>query len=160
MTFDNTKQIISIRIKLFIATVIILAYLAVAYLGKIVEFPVMGLSDTAWTIILIAVYLIIFFIPMMLNYQFVSYSDDDDNIVLKYFNAGMGGGRKNSIQIYKSAFAGYKMESRLFGLDKSLTMFQKVGQGIAKYPPVHISALSKDQKSKLLRALDNFSPKP
>ncbi|HBE40850.1 MAG TPA: hypothetical protein DDW27_06530 [Bacteroidales bacterium] len=159
MTFDNTKQIISIRIKLFIATVFILAYLAVVYFGKLIKFPVLGLSDTVWTIILIAVYLIIFFIPIILNYQFISYSDDDENIVFKYFNAGMGGGRKNSIQIYKSTFAGYKTESRLFGLDKSLILFQKVGQGVAKYPPVHINALSKDQMNKLLRALNTFIPK-
>lgn len=63
MTFDNTKQIISIRIRLFIATVLILAYLAVTYLIGRIKFPVLGLSETAWTIILIAIYLIIFFHP-------------------------------------------------------------------------------------------------
>ena len=159
MTFDNTKQIISIRIKLFIATVLILTYLAVVYLIKLIKFPVLGLGDVAWTIILISIYLIVFFIPVILNYQFVSYSDDDDNIVLKYFNAGMAGGKKNSMKIYKTAFAGYKTGSRLFGLDKSIILFQKVGQGIAKYPPVHISALSKDQRNKLIRALNELLPK-
>ena len=159
MTFDNTKQIISIRIKLFFATVLILAYLAVTYLGKLIKFPVLGLSDTVWTIILLSIYLIIFLIPIVLNYQFVSYSDDDENIVFKYFNAGMAGGKKNSIQIYKSTFTGYKTESRLFGLDQSLILFQKVGQGVAKYPPVHISALSRDQKNKLIRALNEHLPK-
>ena len=159
MTFDNTKQIISIRIRLFIATVLILAYMAVVYLIGRIKFPVLGMSDTAWTIILIVIYLIIFFIPMILNHQFVSYSDDDENIVIKYFNAGIGGGKKNSIRIYKNAFAGYMTESRLFGLDKSLILFQKVGQGTAKYPPVHISALSKDQRDKLIRALNTFIPK-
>ncbi len=159
MTFDNTKQIISIRIKLFIATVLILTYLAVVYLIKLIKFPVLGLGDVAWTIILISIYLIVFFIPVILNYQFVSYSDDDDNIVLKYFNARMAGGKKNSMKIYKTAFAGYKTGSRLFGLDKSIILFQKVGQGIAKYPPVHISALSKDQRNKLIRALNELLPK-
>ena len=159
MTFDNTKQIISIRIRLFISTVLILAYMAVVYLIGRIKFPVLGMSDTVWTVILIIIYLIIFFIPMILNHQFVSYSDDDENIVVKYFNAGIGGGKKNSIRIYKSAFAGYKTESRLFGLDKSLILYQKAGQGTAKYPPVHISALSKDQKDKLIRALNVYIPK-
>ncbi len=158
MTFDNTKQIISIRIRLFIATVLILAYLAVTYLIGRIKFPVLGLSETAWTIILIAIYLIIFFIPIMLNHQFISYSDDDENIVIKYFNAGIGGGKKNSIRIYKTAFAGYKTESRLFGLDKSLILYQKVGQNVAKYPPVHISALSKEQRNKLIKSLNDHIP--
>lgn len=158
MTFDNTKQIISIRIRLFIATVLILAYLAVTYLIGRIKFPVLGLSETAWTIILIAIYLFIFFIPIMLNHQFISYSDDDENIVIKYFNAGIGGGKKNSIRIYKTAFAGYKTESRLFGLDKSLILYQKVGQNVAKYPPVHISALSKEQRNKLIKSLNDHIP--
>lgn len=158
MTFDNTKQIISIRIRLFIATVLILAYLAVTYLIGRIKFPVLGLSETAWTIILIAIYLFIFFIPIMLNHQFISYSDDDENIVIKYFNAGIGGGKRNSIRIYKTAFAGYKTESRLFGLDKSLILYQKVGQNVAKYPPVHISALSKEQRNKLIKSLNDHIP--
>jgi len=159
MTFDNSKQIISLRIKLFIATVLILAYLAVVYLGKLIKFPVLGISDTVWTIILLSVYLFIFFLPMILNYQYISFSDDDENIVFKYFNAGIAGGKKNSIKIYKSTFTGYKTESRLFGLDKSLILYQKVGQGMAKYPPVHISSLSKDQISKLIRTLNMYVPK-
>jgi len=159
MTFDNTKQIISIRIKLFIATVLILTYLAAAYLIKLIKFPVLGLSDVTCTIILIVLYLIFFFIPVILNYQYISYSDDDENIVFKYFNAGMAGGKKNSIKIYKTAFASYKTESRLFGLDKILILFQKVGHGIAKYPPIHLSALSKDQRNKLIRALNEHLPK-
>ena len=104
MTFDNTKQIITLRIRLFVATVLILAYLAVVYLGKLVKFPVLGMNDTGWTVILIGIYLFIFSIPMVLNYQFISFSDDDDNIVFKYFNAGMTGGKKNSVRIYKSTF--------------------------------------------------------
>ena len=159
MTFDNTKQIISIRLKLFFATVLILAYLAVAYLGKIIKFPVLGLNDTAWTIILVSVYLIIFFIPMILNYQFIYYSDDDENIVLRYFNAGMGGGKKNSIRINNNTFAGYKTESGLFGLKQSIILFQKISQETAKYPPVHLSALNREQKKKLFRALDLLLPK-
>ena len=159
MTFDNTKQIITLRIRLFVATVLILAYLAVVYLGKLVKFPVLGMNDTAWTVILIGIYLFIFSIPMVLNYQFISFSDDDDNIVFKYFNAGMTGGKKNSVRIYKSTFSGYKTESRLFGLDQSLILYQKVGQGIAKYPPIHISALGKELRNKLMRILNTYIPK-
>lgn len=159
MTFDNSKQIINLRIKLFVATVLILAYLAVVYLVKLIKFPVLGLNDTAWTIIFIAIYLFIFSLPMLLNYQYISFSDEDENIVFKYFNAGIAGGKKNSIQIYKPSFAGYKIESKFLKLDQSLILYQKVGQRIAKYPSIHISALSKDQKNKLIRTLNMYIPK-
>ena len=157
MTFDNSKQIINLRIKLFVATVLFLAYVALTYVAKIIKFPFLGLSDTAWTLILVAVYLIIAFLPMLLNYQYVYYSDDNDNIVIRFFTAGIIGGKKNSIEINKTTLAGYKTESRLFGLIISLILYQKIGQSIAKYPPVHISALNKDQRKKVLKSLNMYT---
>ena len=108
MTLDNSKTIISIRIKLFAATVVLLAYLALAYVAKLIKFPLLGMSDSSWTVILILIWLILAFIPMVLNYQFISYSDDGEYIIFRYFTAGIVGGRKNSVEINKTTFAGYK----------------------------------------------------
>lgn len=159
MTFDNSKTIINVRIKLFIATVLFLVYIALTYAAKLIKFPLLGMSDTAWTLILVAIYLIIAFLPMFLNYQFVFFSDEGERLVLRYFTAGIVGGRKNSVEINKRTFAGYKTESKYFGLVKSVVLFQQMGQGVAKYPPVYISALSKEQRSKLFRSLNAHSPK-
>jgi hypothetical protein len=159
MTFDNSKTIINVRIKLFIATVILLAYVAITYVAKLIKFPLLGVSDTAWTVVLVAIWLIIAFFPMILNYQFVFFSDEGEKLVFRYFIAGIVSGKKNSVEINKSTFAGYKTESRFFGLIKSITLFQQMGQGVAKYPPVYISALSKEQKSKLFLSLSKLAPK-
>ena len=156
MTFDNSKQIISLRIKLFVATVLFLAYIALTYVAKIIKFPILGLNDTVWTVILAAIYAFIAFFPMFLNYQYVYFSDEGESILLRYFNAGITGGRKNSIEINKKTFSGYKTETRYFGLMMSLVLFQRVGQKTAKYPPVHISALNKDQRNKVLGALGQY----
>jgi hypothetical protein len=159
MTFDNSKTIISVRIKLFAATVLFLAYIALAYAAKLIKFPLLGMSDTAWTLILVALYLIVAFMPMFLNYQFVFFSDEGEKLVFRYFTAGIVGGKKNSVEISKRTFAGYKMESKYFGLVKSVILFQQMGQGIAKYPPVYINALNKEQRSKLFMSLNTYAPK-
>jgi len=159
MTFDNSRTIISLRIKLFVATIILLGYLGIVYAANLIKFPLLGLSDTVWTLILVAVYLVIAFIPMLRNLQFVFYSDEAENIVFRYFFAGIVGGKKNSVSIAKKSFAGYKTESKYFGLSNSIILFQKMGQGIAKYPPVYISALSRDQKNKLFESLNKYTPK-
>jgi hypothetical protein len=112
-----------------------------------------------WTLILVAVYLFIAFIPILRNFQFVFYSDEAENIVFRYFFAGIVGGKKNSVLITKKSFAGYKIESKYFGLSDSIILFQKMGQGIAKYPPVYISALSRDQKNKLFESLNKYTPR-
>jgi hypothetical protein len=157
MTFDNSKTIISLRIKLFGATLIILTYIVLTYIAQMIKYPLLGMSDTAWTLILVSVYFIYALYPMFLNYQYISFSDEGEKIVIRYMSAGIAGGRKNSIEISKSSFSGYKTESRFFGLIQSITLFQKIQSGIAKYPPVYISALSAEQKTKVMKTLNLYT---
>ena len=55
MTFDNSKTIISLRIKLFGATVLLLAFIVLTYIAKMIKFPLLGMSDTTWTLILVGI---------------------------------------------------------------------------------------------------------
>jgi hypothetical protein len=160
MTFDNSKTIISIRIKLFAATVALLTYIVLTYIARMIHYPLLGMSDTTWTLLLVGLYLIYAFLPMILNYHYISFSDDGENIVIRYFTAGIVAGRKNSIEIGKRSFAGYKNESRLLGLDKSIILFQNFQEGVAKYPPVHISGLTSKERSRLYNALNQHTAKP
>ncbi|MGD0753756.1 MAG: hypothetical protein ABR927_01750 [Bacteroidales bacterium] len=158
MTFDNSKTIISLRIKLFGATVVLLAYLAITYVARLVKFPFLGMSDTFWTIVLIGIWVLLAFMPMFLNYQFFSYSDEGDYLIFRYFTAGIVGGKKNSVEINKTAFSGYKVESRFFGFIQRIILFQKVQGGVANYPPVYISALTREEKAKVIKSLNLYTP--
>ena len=159
MNLDNSKAIISFRIRLFTVTVIYLAYIILSYAANTFRLTLFGLSDTVWTIIFAAIWLFIALLPMFLNYQYVNYSDEGERIVFRYFTAGIVGGRKNSVEIDKRTFAGYKTENRLFGLISSIVLYQYFKEGVAKYPPIYISALNKAERSKLLAALNLFAPK-
>lgn len=157
MTFDNSKTITSLRIRLFFVTIIVLAYLVLAYVAEIIRFPLLGFSETFWTLILVGIWILIALLPMVLNYQFIFFSDEGEKIILRYFNSGIFGGKKNSVEIYKQSFGGYKTESGFLGLVTSLVLFQKFNEGVAKYPQIYISALSGKEKSKLYRALDSYT---
>ena len=159
MTFDNSRTIISLRIRIFIATVLLLGYIVLAYLIEIIKFPLLGMSDTLLTVILVGIYLILAFYPMTLNYQYIYYSDDGDYIVFRYFTTGIVSGKKNSIEISKSSFAGYKKDSAFFGLDQSLILYQQMAEGVAKYPPVYISILNRKERAKVLNSLYLHTPK-
>lgn len=157
MTFDNSKTIITVRIRLFAVTVILIAYLILAYAAELIKFPLLGLDDTIWTVFLSGLWLLLVLMPLFLNYQYVFFSDDTEKIIIRYFNAGIIGGRKNSVEIDKRAFAGYQTQTRYFGLITSITFFQKFSEGVAKYPPVYISALSQSEKTKLFKALSSYA---
>lgn len=159
MTFDNSKTIIGMRIKIFIATVLLLTYFVLTYFAGLIKYPLLGMSDTLLTIILICLYFIFAFYPMVLNYQYVYYSDEEDTIVFRYFNAGIAGGRKNSVEINKNSFAGYKIETKYFGLMRSITLFRQLREGVAKYPPIYISNLTSEEKIKVLNSLYLHTPK-
>lgn len=156
MTFDNSRTIISFRIRLFILTVIFLAYLILAYPAEMINFPVFGMQDTTLTIIFSITWILVALYPAIINYYFIFFSDDNEKIILRYFSAGIFGGKKNSIEIDKREFAGYKTETSFFGLIVSLILFQKFNEGVAKYPPIYISALSGKEKSKLLNRLSSY----
>lgn len=159
MTFDNSKTIISLRIKLFAVTVIVLGWLTLAYVGKLIKFPFLGMDDVFWTLILVAAWFIVAFLPMFLSYQYISYSDEGGKIVFRYFSAGMIGGRKNSVEISKQSFSGYEVEKKFFGLILSIILFQRFKEGVAKYPPVYISALTRIERDKIFRSLNMLSGK-
>jgi len=156
MTFDNSKTIINLRIRFFVMTVLFLAFLVLTYFAKIIKYPILGMGDTAWTLIFVALFLIVAFYPMILKYQFISYSDEGDDIILRYFKAGMMTGRKNSVEISKRSFTGFQVNSKYFGLIKSIVLFQRIKDRTAKYPPVYITALKKEERAKLIRSLNSF----
>ena len=159
MTFDNSRTIIGLRIKIFIVTVLLLIYVVLTYIAEVIEFPILGFSETIWTSGFIGIWLIFALYPIVLNYQYISFSDEGDSIVFRYFIAGIFGGRKNSIEIKKESFAGYKTESRYLGLVQSVILYQRLREGVAAYPPIYISNLSKKEKDRILNSLYLYTPK-
>ena len=158
MTFDNSLTIKIQRFTLFIATLIILAYVILTYFERLIKYPLLGLDETIWTVGLVVIYLIIVFLPMIRNYRFIYFSDEGETIIIRYFESGIFGGRKNSVEINKKTLTGFKMESKYLGLIHSITLFQQYKEGIAKYPPVYISALSKKERTMILKSLNLLAP--
>lgn len=157
MTFDNSRNIISMRIKLFVYTVLFITFLVLTWVAKLIDYPLLGMNEKTWSLILTAVYAVLVFLPMFLNYQYIFYSDDGEYIVLRYFSAGIVGGRKNSVEIDKRTFSGYKIENKLFTLSRSIILYQKINSGNARYPPIFISALNKEQREKLISSLNKYT---
>jgi hypothetical protein len=157
MTFDNSRTIINQRLRGFVATIIFLVYIVLIYVGRVIRFPLESIQSTPVTIALSSIYLIIILLPIILKKMYIYYSDDGDNLVIKYFYAGMITGKKNSIVINKKTFAGYRIEKGFLGIFQAIIVTQRMKQGIAKYPPVSISSLKRKEKEKILYSLNSYS---
>ncbi len=157
MTFDNGKTIINLRLRLFIATILFLVYVFLAYLGKNIKFPLAGYSDTVWTLTIAVIYIGIAFLPLLLKYKYIYYSDDGPKIIFRYYSIGMFQGKKNSVEIPKVDFAGYEMKKYYLGLVKAILLSQKMDRRIARYSPVFLSSLSRKEMRNILSSLDKFT---
>ena len=154
MTIDNSKTIIRLRLNVFIATVLFIAYLFFAYFEKNLKFPLFGLSDTQFTLILVAIYLIIAFYPMIFSYNFIYFSDDGPAVVVRYYSVGLLKGKKRSIEIDKSRFIAYKISGSF--LNRKIALIQRLDKRDAMYPPVSISSLTAKERGKLYFMLDKY----
>lgn len=159
MTFDNKEKIIRVRIALFTATVLFIVYLVLAYVAKKIDFPLAGMDDTGWTIILTLLYIFIIIFPSFAKYQYFFFSDAGDKLIFRYFFAGMIGGRKNAIEINKKDFYGYELKSECLGIRQYITLYQKIRSNVAKYPPISIGAISKKRRNEMLEKLNSYKSK-
>jgi hypothetical protein len=158
MTLNNSKSIINLKLTRRISLVLFLTFLVLTWVAKIIKYPLLGINETGWTLIILAVFLLILIIPLMLNYNYVYYSDEGENINLKYYSTGLIPGNKNAVEINKRTFSGFTLDKKYFGLVQSIILYQRMREGVAKYPPIYINALRKDQRNKIIKSLNSFAP--
>ena len=156
MTFDNGKTIIGLRLRVFIASILLVVFIFFAYLEKDLKFPVLGLGSEAWTAIVLGLYSMLAFYPLAFNYKYFYYSDDGPNLVFRYYSVGIFPGKKSSIEIPKEEFAGYKLEYYWIFLRK-ISLARKTDRKVLQYPEIHLGSLTKKEMQKLLGSLDAFS---
>lgn len=157
MTFDNGKTIIWLRLRVFIATIIMLIYLYLVYFGKHLNFPLFGIEEIALTMLVTAIYFLIAFLPMMLKYKYIYFSDDGDKIIFRYYSVGLIRGKMSSLEIPKNIFQGYDIKQPFPGLIIKIYLYQLMGKKKAAYPPVYIGSLSKKELNKIITSLNKYN---
>lgn len=90
---------------------------------------------------------------------FVSYNDDENKIVIRFYQLNLFKSDKMSYEIPKRDFTGFRITYGLRKLREDLILFRKYQGKVVKYPPVPIGALTKAERSKLIKALDKLVPR-
>ena len=158
MILNNSKSVISLKIIRRASIIFFLAYLVIVYAARIIRFPLLGIDKTTLTIVVSAIFLMIMIIPEILNYQYIYFSDEGESIIFRYYSAGLITGKKNSVEINKRTFSGFTIDKKFFGLVERITLYQRLREGIAKYPPIFLSALKRADKARIIRSLNSSAP--
>jgi len=156
MIIDIEKTIILKTKGKFIALIILVVVICGLLFLPFRKNLISGLDNNLLAIFVAGSYVIYAFYETFRNYNYIYFNDESDRIVLRYFSTALFTKTKNSIEIPKREFAGYKLSSFFMRYREKVVLFRKTSKGVAKYPPVSLTALNGDQRESLLASLNKF----
>jgi hypothetical protein len=159
MKIDNQRNTYRIWLSRLIMTTVFALLIVVLLFVPWFDNPESGFTKYHIIIVVCGIYLIINVINYLKRPYFVSYNDQGDMLVIRYYPVSMFTSRKNSIEIPKQQFLRYDLKPFLLGTQHYLILQQRFRGKEAKYPPVSLSALEKEDRLKLLQALDKYVPR-
>jgi hypothetical protein len=100
-----------------------------------------------------ALFLFYYWFQYRMEYTYFYFSNNNKNLIFKFYSLRNFYGKPKTIEIAKINFSGYDIISCFFNRKEMLVLYQKTPKGIAKYPPISLTLLSKKQKTELKRSL-------
>jgi hypothetical protein len=157
MKLDNQKNTYRIWLSRLIMTVVFtLIILAIVFLPWFDESE-FWLNKYHVVIFVSAIYIVLNWINYLKRPYFVSYTDQGEMLVIRYYPISMFTSRKFSIEIPKDQFVRYELKPFLLKSQHYLILFQNFRDKVVPYPRISLSALEKEDRAKMLHSLDKYS---
>jgi len=157
MLIDNQRNTYRVWLsRLVMTTVFALIILAIVFLPWFDESE-FWLTKYHVAIFISAIYIIVNWVNYRKRPYYVSYNDQGDKLVVRYYPISMFTSRKNSIEIPKQHFVKYELKPFLFKTQHYLILHQNFRGKIVAYPQISLSALDKEDREKMLESLDKYA---
>ncbi|GHT78191.1 hypothetical protein FACS189464_1210 [Bacteroidia bacterium] len=149
MIIDTKEEATTLwRTKTFVVIVFILLVFMILFL--------LDRNATVKTLIVGALsltFLSFYWYQYMMEYNYLYFSNNGKNLLFRFYSLRNLHGKPKSIEIAKLNFYKYDITTAFFDKKEYLILYQKTPKGIAKYPPISLTLLSRNQKTELKRAL-------
>ncbi|PKP23271.1 MAG: hypothetical protein CVU05_00025 [Bacteroidetes bacterium HGW-Bacteroidetes-21] len=106
-----------------------------------------------------ALFFLYLFYRSNLKYSYFAFSEEGNKLVLRYYRMGTINVKFRSIEIPKNTLHSWEIKKHFFNKRSELILFQSTPKGIAKYPPVPITALTKQQSDAVMQTLAMYARK-
>jgi hypothetical protein len=140
----NTKEISS-RIK-FLTMILMLACSALIVLSMVFSWSKNHILEYS-TIAAFILYLIYISIK---KYYYIYYNTDGLKIIIRYTSLSFLSAGNYSIEIPKRDFIKAEIKKSFSGLRKELVVYVNTPQGIAKFKPISLATLKKEEINKMM----------
>lgn len=156
MTISNQTKAVNLRIQKSIALLVLVIAIGMIYFANILSHRTLGYSRNEIAIFIVAIFILFFLYHYLRNHNYIYYSDGGDKFILRYFSLRPLEDKKNAIEFNKREFHKYEIKKSLLGLNENVVIYRKTPKGIAKYPPVSITALDKETRSKIFSSFNKL----
>ncbi len=146
----NNKEI-STRIRLGIM-LFMLIFVALLVLSLIFNWS----SSNKFELIITIVFFVTMTYIFLRRFCYVYYNNEGPKVVLRFSPLQPLTYGNYSIEFYKKDFVKYEVESSYFGIRKSLIIYIRTPQGVAKFQPVSLATLTPKEISEILSSLDKY----
>jgi len=159
MELDNQRNTYRVWLsRLVMSMVFALIILAIVFLPWFDESK-FWLTKYHVAIFISAIYIIVNWINFMKRPYYVSYNDQGEMLVVRYYPVSMFTSKKNSIEIPKKQFVKYELKPFLLKSQHYLILYQNFREKVVPYPRISLSAMDKQDREKMLKSLDKYSSK-
>ena len=159
MKIDNQRNIYRIWIRKLITTILfVMSIIAIVFLNILNE-PDSTLTKYHLVIAIAIVYIIVSLIGVFRNPYYFHFHDTTDMLVIRFYPVSLFNYKKNSIEIPIQNFVKFDIEKFFFGMDEKLIVYQNYRKKVAKYAPISLSAVNKDDRDRLKIVLTRYAKK-
>ncbi len=156
MTIDNQKTVIRVFLRkmliAIITVVIIVAMLATNWFKP----DLLGITQYQWIVLVAAIYILLVVGSWLRGLNYFYFNDKGDKLIIRYYPIRPLGRTKKAVQIPKTALAKYEIVKTNLGLKKVLILHQHVKKNVAKYPPIGVTSLTREELSRLEQQLSLY----
>ncbi len=158
MKIDNKRNIYRIWISRLAMTIVFALLILVLIFISWFDDLASGITKYHLIILVSGIYVGVNWVNYLKHPYFISYSDQGEMLVVRYYPVSMFTSRKNSIEIPKKQFAKFELKLFFFGNQQKLILVQNFRGKEAKYPPISLSALDREDREKMIESLGKYIP--
>lgn len=156
MFFDNRNIVVRLNMRRYLTLLAYIILIVVFLVSGLFRKTVLGYDKEVYAMFISVVYLLYVVFTFMVNYNFFSYNDEGEKLIFRFVSLRPFDNKKRAIEIKKENIMGYKIEKSFLSMGKKLILIAKTNKGIANYPPISITALSRSHIRMLENSLGKF----
>ena len=156
MKIDNENTVVKLQALKYIYIIAVLTVIAVLYTTGVEPYLVEHLGITnAWiSLFLVFAYIVYYIYHLYVKTSYLYLADDGDKIVIRFYQLKPMNPKKSAYEIPKHLFFKFTYDKSL--LREEVTVYQKYGNSISKYPPFSLKGLNKEQKALVFLILKQY----